>query len=77
MEESKDSDLIFQLARYVEKRAIGIITSKNNPVRRHYCDCCKAKLPEHSGSREDLKHKPDCLYLQVKAILLLAPPENT
>lgn len=77
MEESTNNDLIFQLARYVEKRAIGLIKSKSSPLERHYCDCCKAKLETHLGNREDLEHKPDCLYLQAKAILLLAPPENT
>ncbi len=75
MDDTTSNDLIFQLARYTVKRAIGRLNLTSGD-RQHYCDCCKAKVGYDAYTIEDLKHKPDCLYLQAKAILLLAPPEE-
>ncbi len=73
------SELIVTFAQYIVKRAVGRIRSgkvdNDNNIHRWYCSCCQAKLKMTplalEEEKENIPHKPDCIYLQAKAVMLI------
>ncbi len=69
------SELIVSFAQYIVKSGIGKIRAPDRSGDRWYCSCCKVKLKINplalEEEKENIPHKPDCIYLQAKAVMLI------
>ena len=70
------TELLIKISRFVTSRAIGKIRTNGSDEATHwYCAACNARLPmsplKLDKEKDNIPHKPDCVYLQARAVLLL------
>lgn len=71
-----DPDYIVEFAKYIVRTAIGQVERSLMGHAVWYCACCQQRVINPNeilfSDSKKIEHKPDCLYLKAKTILLIS-----